>query len=269
MRRLLILALAGATGCETAEQAAWRARVGSLHQQHAELRSLAHDPTLQAQAREVAAGLAALRAELDLAAFVRDGGVVATVYADDGAMAVARRGRVVDCEATLAALAPRRWLLSRWRLRLQLGGCDWFAQTGPAHGELLALLDAPPRPAWARPPPSWFSLGVTELERQARELEARTVALERDVGPLAVALALRRPLEEGQRRVASLKAQPAPCDLAIVRRELALDAEARGQLLEVEDARLVHPLEPRSDLRLRGLVQRADDGGLAWRCEAP
>ena len=150
------------------------------------------------------------------------------------------------------------------RLRLEKDHCDWEARTGADYVTLESALVAP-RAKWTAPPKQLLSGGVATLETAVTSLEADVLAREGRLGELAV---LQGKLEAAQPLIDSLRARPAPCDGAVLDRELALDAPEQGRLLEVERTRLVHPLEPRGDFRLRGLVE-FQDGVAFWHCEGP
>lgn len=263
-----VVALLGAA-CDTEERRAWAAREAELSRALAELQELGANPARRDEAAAVLDTLVSLRRELDVAAFLREQHVAGLVHGSGATLTVSRRGSVAECEETLARLAPVRWRLDTWRLRLGPEGCDWSAQAGPTLAAVEARLDAPPRPRWVPPRSSLLSGNLAALQASVRELEAAVTRLEAQVGPPAAALALRGAVAALAKERALRQAAPAPCDLAILRRELALDEASRGRLLEVEQGRLVHPLEPLSDLRLRGLVTRDEAGGLTWRCGAP
>lgn len=266
---MLGLTLLLGSACDTEERRAWAAREAELERALAELQELGANPARREEAAAVLATLGALRRELDVAAFLREHQVAGVVQGSGATLAVARRGSVAECEETLTRLAPVRWRFDTWRLRLGPEGCDWSAQAGPALATLEARLDAPPRPRWSPPAASLLSGNLSGEQRRVHELEVAITRAEGLLGPLATALRLRRAVVEATEARDARKAAAAPCDLAILRRELALDEAARGRLLEVEQGRLVHPLEPLSDLRLRGLVTRDEAGALTWRCEAP
>lgn len=242
-------------GCETGEVRAWTARRAELEQRRDEL--------LHLEQRGPADQVSALRTALDLPGFVRTHGISARVFNDPGATRLTSSGTVQECRDAVAALAEMRWLTPHWRLRLETGHCEWEARTG---ADFLALDQAltAPRAKWTAPPPELLSRGVETLKATVSTLEADVQAREAKLGVAAV---LEGRVEAVKPLVDSLRARPAPCDLAVLDRELALDAPEQGKLLEVEQSRLVHPLEPRADFRLRGLVQ-VNDGTLTWRCEA-
>jgi hypothetical protein len=267
----VVFGLVGLLGaaCDTEERRAWLAREAELSRTLAELQELGANPARRDEAAAVLATLAELRRELDVAAFLREHHVAGVVHGSGATLTVSRRGTVAECEETLAGLAPLRWRFEAWRLRLGPEGCDWSAQAGPALAAVEARLDAPPRPRWVPPPSSLFSGRLAAVRGRVRELEATVTRVEAQLGTPAAALALRGAVAEAVKVRDARRAALPPCDLAILRRELALDEPERGRLLEVEQGRLVHPLEPRSDLRLRGLVTRDESGALTWHCEAP
>lgn len=243
-------------GCETEEARAWAARRAELERRQAELAQL--------EAQGSASHVADFRRSLDLAAFVREHGVEARVFLEPGAVRLTASGTVKACRDTVKALAEARWLTEKWRLRLEADQCEWEARTGADFTTLEHALVAPPSPKWSPPPPQLLSRGVNEAKEAVAALEAKVRALEATLGDAAL---IQRRIDEVQSLVDSLRARPAPCDLAVLDRELALDEDERGKLLEIERDRVVHPLEPRGDFRLRGLVE-VHDGVLLWHCEA-
>ena len=243
-------------GCETDETRAWSAHRAELERRQAELAQL----EVQGSASDVAE----FRRSLDLAAFVREHGGDARVFLEPGGVRLTASGTVKACRDTVKALAAARWLTERWRVRLEADHCEWEARTGADFTKLEQALVAPPSLNWSPPPPQLLSRGVGETKEAVAALEAKVRALEAKRGDAAL---IHRRLEQVQPLVDSLRARPAPCDLAVLDRELALDEGERGKLLEIERERVVHPLEPRGDLRLRGLVE-VHDGVLLWHCEA-
>ena len=166
-------------------------------------------------------------------------------------------GTVQQCRDTVAGLAEMRWLMQVWRLRLEGDHCEWEARTGDDFVAIEMALVAP-RSKWTPPAAQWASRGIRELEATVARLEAE-VALREDRIGLDGRLGIIKPV------VDSMHARAAPCDVAVLDRELALEQGERGKLLEVEDSRLVHPLEPRGDFRLRGLVG-VFGAALLWHC---
>lgn len=241
--------------CETDEVRAWSARRDELQSRLSELQRLV--------ANEDNERVLAFRTALDLPAFIRDRKLAARVFVDSGAVRITVSGTVWDCRDTVDALAGLRWLTESWRLRLEAGRCDWEARTGPDFANLEQALTALPA-KWTAPPEQWTSGGMRQLKVSVQQLETQVQHREAELGAAAV---LGGKLAAVQPRVDSLKARPAPCDLAVIDRELALDEADRGKLLEVEHNRLIDPLEPRADARLRGLVEK-HAGTLSWRCEA-
>lgn len=235
----------------------------------AELQQLQADATLQDAARRQLAEEEALRRALDLGPALRDLGAGVTLTVEGDVARASLRADVAECASALAQLMPVRWQLRAWRLRLEGGRCDWQAEAGEEVVAARRALSAPPGPAWSPPAVPVLAFGVPALARRVDELDARVTALEAALGPVALASTRAAKVAAAGEAVARAKAAAAPCDLLILLRELALDGAAQGQLLEVSDVRLVHPLEPSSDFRLRGLVQRDDAGRLSWRCEAP
>lgn len=240
--------------CETNEVLAWTARRTELESRREALEKL--------ETKGHADRVGGFRSALDFPGFVRTHGVSARVFREPGLVRVTASGAVQECHDVVASLAEVRWLTQDWRLRLEKGRCEWEARTGADFTTLESALLAPPT-KWSAPAPQFLSRDVSELKKAVQGLEADIHARELKLGDLAV---LEGRLDEVQPLVESLRARPAPCDLAVLDRELALDAADQGKLLEVESSRLVHPLEPRSDFRLRGLVE-VHDGSLAWRCE--
>ncbi|MDP1825203.1 MAG: hypothetical protein Q8L48_18235 [Archangium sp.] len=243
-------------GCETEETRAWAARRAELEQRKAELAQL--------EAHGSPDRVADFRRSLDLAAFVREQGVEARVFLGPGTVRLTASGTVKACRDTVKALAGARWLTEGWRLRLEADHCEWEARTGADFTRLEEALVAAPSPKWSPPPPRLLSRGVAEAKEAVAALEAKVRASEARLGAAAL---IQRRLDQVDPLVESLRARPAPCDLAVLDRELALDDGARGKLLEIEHDRVVHPLEPRGDFRLRGLVE-VHEGVLLWHCEA-
>lgn len=239
--------------CETSEVRAWAARRAEFEQRR--------DALIDLEQRRPSGRLSALREALDLPGFVRAQGVAARVFVEPGATRLTASGTVQQCRDMVAALAQARWLTQTWRLRLENGRCEWEAGADVTALEKASIL---PPPKWAPPPAEVLSRGVDGLKQTVRALEQDVQARETRLGPLLV---LEGRAEQVQPLIEALRARPAPCDLAVLDRELALDAAEQGQLLEVEQSKLVHPLEPRTDFRLRGLVE-VHDGALVWRCEA-
>jgi hypothetical protein len=243
-------------GCETEEARAWAARRAELEQRQAELAQL--------EAQGSPSRVADFRRSLELAAYVREHGVAARVFLEPGGVRLTASGTVKACRDAVQALGEVRWLTGNWRVRLEGDQCEWEARTGPDFTRLEQALVAPPSPRWIPPPPQLLSRGVAEAKEGVAALDAKVRALEAKLGDAAL---IQTRLDQVQPLVDSLQARPAPCDLAVLDRELALDDDARGQLLEIERDRVVHPLEPRGDFRLRGLVE-VHDGALLWHCEA-
>ena len=251
MRWLALLLL---LGCETNEVRGWTARHAELERRQAALTEL--------EARGPEPHLEAFRHSLDLAAFIREHGAGARLFVEPGVVRVATSGTVRHCRETVAALADLRWLTQEWRLRLENGRCDWEARTGTDFTTLEDALVAPPS-KWAAPASQLLSQSLTELKSKVEALEGEVTARELRLGAQAV---LQGKLDALQPLIDSLHARPAPCDLAVLERELAQAEADQGALLEVERSRLVHPLEPLTDDRLRGLVE-VHDGVVAWHCE--
>ncbi len=241
-------------GCETNEVRAWSERHADLERRKAELTEL--------EARGPEPRIEVFRHSLDLAAFIREHGAGARLFVEPGVVRLGTSGTVRHCRETVAALADLRWLTQEWRLRLENGRCDWEARTGKDFATLEDALVAPPS-KWAAPPSQLFSRGMPELKTKVEALEREVIARETRLGAQAV---LQGKLDAMQPLIDSLHARPEPCDLAVLDRELAQAEADQGALLEVERSRLVHPLEPLTDYRLRGLVE-VHDGIVAWHCE--
>ena len=243
-------------GCQTDELRAWTARRVELEQRQAELQKLeAHSDRADTES--------AFRKALDLPGLVRERGLTATrVFVEPGVVRIMTAGTIQNCRDAVAALAGLRWLTAEWRLRLEADACEWEARTGPDFTTLQDALMAVPA-KWMPPPRQLLSGGMEELRKSVESLDADVRARESRLGELAL---LQGRLEAVKPLVDSLHARPPPCDVAVLDRELALDEPDQGKLLEVERVRLVHPLEPRGDFRLRGLVE-VHDGALAWHCE--
>lgn len=239
-------------GCETEEVRGWKARRSALERRKAVLSELAPGKKSVDEFREA----------ISIPGLVRASGVGARVFADEGSVRLTVSGTAEQCREALAGIADLRWLTHDWRLRLEKGHCEWEARTGAEYAALEQALTAPPT-RWVAPAPQLFSGGLAVLRSQVAALEAELEAREKQLGEPAL---LQRRLDAVQPLIDTLRARPSPCDLAVLERELALDPPAQGALLEVERARLVHPLEPRSDFRLRGLVE-AHGGVLTWQCE--
>lgn len=244
MRWLLLLLC----GCETEEIRAWKDRRVTLE--------ATRDSLVRIEAEGKGTSVEAFRRQLDLAGYVREHALSARVFVDPAGVRLTVSGTVQQCRDTVGALAELRWLTESWRLRLDGDHCEWNAGTGADFAALESALVAPPV-RWTPPPPQWASGDLEELRATVARLEVEVADRESRVG-LAKRLGALQPL------VDSLRASPAPCDVAALDRELALDQ--RGQLLEVESNKLVHPLDPRGDFRLRGFVE-VIDGRLVWHCE--
>lgn len=248
------LPLALLLGCETNEVRGWSARRDELERRQAELSQL--------EARVPRPRLAAFRNSLDLAAFIREHGAEAHLFVEPGVVRVGTSGTVRHCREVVAALSGVRWLTPEWRLRLEKGRCDWEARTNEDFTTLERALVASPS-KWAAPPSQTLSLGMTPLRAKVEALERAVAAREARLGTPAL---IQARLDAVQPLVDALHARPAPCDLAVLDRELAQAQADQGALLEVERSRLVHPLEPLTDYRLRGLVE-VHDAVTAWHCE--
>jgi hypothetical protein len=250
-------------GCKTSEVRQWEARRDELTAQKAELKRLASSRGAGFEAMQ--ANVERMRSALDLVEFVRAKGLAVRVFNEAQAQRVSFSGPVSACRDVLVGLRERRWLLSEWRLRLEGDRCDWEGETSPASEQLAAALVEPVRTRWVPPPGELLSRGLAPTKDDVARLDVEVRELEHLLGPLPVTAALDRRLNALAPLEAKLKQVDPPCDEAIVERELALDEAERGELLEVTNTKLVHPLEPRSDFRLRGLVEVVA-GQLAWKC---
>jgi hypothetical protein len=242
-------------GCETDEVRAWKTRRAALETRQAEL--------MQLESTGRKSNVETFRRAIDLPGFLRERKLAARAFVEPTFVRLAFNGTVQECRDLVNAVEEVRWLTDTWRLRLEKGRCDWEARTGEDYVTLEKALIAPPA-KWVAPPSQILSAGVTELKAVVTTLEKDVSAREVRLGDLAV---LQGSLDAVQPLVDALHARPAPCDLAVLDRELALDAAEQGALLEVERTRLVHPLEPRGDFRLRGLVD-FQDGIATWHCDA-
>jgi uncharacterized protein with von Willebrand factor type A (vWA) domain len=257
---LLLLTLLGCCACETDEVKAWTARRVELEARRTEL---LEREAVGGSLEERKARMDRFRADLALAALARERKIAARVFVEPGLMRITVSQSIEQCHEALMALADVRWLISQWKLRLEAGHCEWEGRTDTDYATLEQALVASPT-SWTPPPHSVFSSGLVSLKKSVQGLEADLRAQEVRLGEVAM---LEGRLAKVQPLVDSLRARSAPCDLFVLERELALDADQQGKLLEVERTRLVHPLEPRGDFRLRGLVE-VFDGSLVWHCEA-
>lgn len=241
-------------GCETNEVRAWKLRRAELERRDAELGQLEQQQSKPA--------VDEFRRAIAVPGFLRERGIDARVFIEPGHVRITASGTVQHCRDTVAALAELRWLTQEWRLRLDRDHCDWETRTGEGYATLEQALLAPP-PKWLAPPAQLLSASLAETKTQVESLEQRLRARETKLGELVL---LQEKLEALKPLVDSLRARPPPCDVAVLDRELALDPQQQGALLEVERVRLVHPLDPRGDFRLRGLAQ-LHDGLVTWQCE--
>lgn len=261
MRFLLVLLLAG---CTTDEVRSWERRRGELERRYAELMQVADSLDSLKARRE---RLAEVRAEMQLTELVREAGLPARVFVEPGKQRVVVSGPVEDCRAVAELLVRSRWLLPAWRLRLDAGRCEYEVQTGEAFSALeQALLVTPQR--WTPPPPSRLSGNISALVTDVKDLERRVNELERKLGDAAALTVLESRLAAIEPTLAAARAAPQTCVAYVLERELALDAKDRGQVLELTHERLIHPLEPKNDARLRGFVELVE-GRPVWRCEEP
>ncbi len=239
----------------TEEMRAWAERRATLERRQAELMALEHDDAEAARRR---AAWKELQGSLDVAAFVREHEVDAKVFGEPGKVRVALSGTSEHCRDELTKLQAVRWLLSRWRLRLEGERCEWEGTSDAVLPELERALVLPPA-RFTPPERSLCSRGREAEQARVRDLE---VDVARREGRLGVLASLGHLARAGA-LVTQLQGVSAPCDLPILERELAQDH--RGALLEISEQRLVHPLEPRGDPRLRALVE-VSSFGLEWRC---
>lgn len=251
MRYLPLLLLLA--GCETEEVRALKARRAYLEDRLAELQQL--------EAEGHTSSVEEFRRSLDVAGFLRAHNLPARVFLEPGVVKLTASGTVQECRDLVSSLAEVRWLTEEWRLRLEKGRCTWEARTGSDYVTLENALVAPP-PKWTMPPEQLLSENGAKLRATVNLMEADVRALEARLGESGV---LRSKIESVARLAAEMHSRPAPCDVAVLDRELALDADKQGELLEVERARLIHPLEPRTDFRLRGFVE-FQDGVATWHC---
>lgn len=253
MRWLLLLLLL--TGCETAEVRAWQARVAELERRVAELTQL--------EVEGPNSDVETFRRAIDLPGLLRERSSPARLFVEPGVVRITTGGTVQECRDTVHALADVRWLTDAWRLRLENGRCEWETRTGADYVTLENALSAPPE-KWTPPPSQLLSSGVAELRATVAALEADLRNRETRLGAAAV---LQGKIKSVKKLMYSMHTRPAPCDVPVLDRELALDADKQGQLLEVERSRLIHPLEPRTDFRLRGFAE-FQDGVVTWHCQA-
>lgn len=266
MRWLALVCVLGLFGCETDERRAWLAHRGELERRMLELSNIdAHRAEFEANTATLVLEWETARTSLDLAYFVRMSSIEgAKVFAEPGGLRVRVEGTTAEVRQAVAQFARRRWLLSQWRLRIDGAHCEWEAQTTPALKDLEALLIVP-TPKWVEPASSMFSKDIDIERRRVKKLEGDISALERSLGPLATLEDVRVAAPKVKALIARLEAEPSPCDLAVLDRELAQDTQ--GALLEVSDRKLVHPLEPKADARLRGMLE-VTESGLRWTCDA-
>lgn len=251
-------------GCTTDEVRGWERRRGELERRYAELAQVAGAlDSLQARRERIAE----LRVEMQLPELVREAALPARVFVEPGRQRVVVSGPVEDCAEVAELLLRSRWLLPTWRLRLEGERCEYEAQTGDAFAALeQALVVTPPR--WAPPPPSRLSGNITALVNDVKALERRVDELERSLGDAASLTLLEARLAAVEPKLSAARSAPQACVAYVLERELTLDAKERGQVLELTHDRLLHPLEPGSDPRLRGFVELVE-GTPVWRCERP
>jgi hypothetical protein len=268
MSRVVALALALlVVACGGEARQAYQDREAWLALRFIELQVLSTDAAAREAARRKVEAEERLQSELDLARALRELEAGVTLSTEGDQVRASLRGDVGACAEALARLLPLRWQLGMWRLRLEGSRCEWEAEPDAELAATRKALLMPTAPAWSPPPIPWLAFGVPAIARRIAELETRVRGLEASLGALAFASAHAREVAHGWAVVEAAKQAPVPCDLAILQRALARDPAERGQLLEVSTGRLVHPFEPASDFRLRGLVQRDEAGRLTWRCE--
>lgn len=257
---LLAVVSSGCTG--TAEVKAWNAHVAELEARLAALEDLKlhfeeRRPALEAAVAESAA----LERRLDLVTQLRALELPELKLFQAGdAQRLTLNAPLQACRDTLRALAPLRHLTGPWRLRVEAGQCAWESGAAP---ELVTWREREGHVTpWVEPRPSLLSRGVDRLRAKTAAFESLIARAETDLGSLAHADALSGRVSRGLSIEQSLLAKPRPCDVEVLERAATLDAQA---LLEVESARLVHPLEPLADERLKGLA-RVSEGQMTWTC---
>lgn len=261
MRYLLLLLACSA--CNTEEARAWEGHRNVLDQRKAELLEIAAAPkTFEAKRDE----LIALRERIDVIGFARKQQSPVKAFVDGNAQRLTFSGTVQACRDAIAPMGGMRWALTRWRLRIEGDRCDWEVRTDDGIETIRYWLDTPP-PAWAAPKPERLTKNLDAMKAEIARLEADIAALERTLGDLARVPRIAWRLPELKNIVMRLETNPTWCDVPILDRELALDADQRGKLLEVTSEKFIHPLEPKNDFRLRGMVELDENGRLAWWCE--
>ncbi|MFO0600282.1 MAG: hypothetical protein U0228_33540 [Myxococcaceae bacterium] len=266
MRRVVVVVLGGAlcVACSDGATKAWEARQAELEREVATLGALEADPAAtQARVTDAGVAWARLSGEVDLVMALRplDAGV--RVMADARTPDVLRlriEGDVARCAEGLRVLRPLRWLTADWSLRVEGEACQWEATSAPLLSELRARLSTPV--VWT-PPVEGMLSRVGAAKKRVAALEARRTELLAKLGTAAQVASLEERTAALEKVVAELKArQVRACDEALLSRvALALPAVR----LDVSATRLVEPLEPGSDARLRGLV-KVVDGGVEWTC---
>lgn len=265
MRALFGLVVLTGLSCQNDETRAWTERREALERRSEVLIQLEKENS-ESKTVERLKSVNSLRSALDVPAFVREHHLAARVFVEAEGLRVAVSGTVEECRETLESLADARWLLSQWRLRIEGSGCDWEGRTDEDFNTLHHALMVPAL-RWTEPAHHWWSFSVAREKEAVHALEMQVFQRESRLGMLASLEEIENKVAAVQPLVKSLQARVQPCEVMMLGRELALDADQRGKLLEVQNARLVHPLEPRADFRLRGLVE-SQATGLLWHCKA-
>lgn len=263
MKRVALLLCCAFSACDaTDEMRAWDSRREELTER---LKTLHAD---EARLNEAAPRLTQLRdesqtltAELDLAGQVKTlapRGV--KLFQSGDALRLVIDDETEVCRDAVRALAPLRWLTGGWKLRLSQGHCHWESSQDFV---LTHHVEETVRPkVWSAPPSSLLSRKMDERRQSVAVLETELRALETKLGPLQQLSALEAHVSRLRSVRDELKTHPAPCDLPVLERAAA---QPRGTLLEIESARLIDPLEPLADERLKGLAV-VENGQLRWTC---
>lgn len=247
------MVLVGCACSDTSETRAWIARRDQLQARERLLKAWVADADEVELRRQTWARATEL---FDVPGSLRAHQSGVQVFPVDGHFRATFEGTLASCREELNKLASVHWLLPRWSLRLDGTACQWRAESSD---EVDALRDAlqKPAPVWKPPPTSMLSRGVDALRADVEAAEKSVEALERTLSVPALDEALLA-------RATALQWPGGFCELAIVERAEAQDVPLG--LLEVTFEKTIHPLEPRNDRRLSGLVE-VRDGGVAWQCE--